>query len=81
MAFFHIPLNGNFHENLCENFFDPFCRTFLTIKSKMKVKMKMEYGKMSPIFEFSVSKLDYVAIFRKTQEKKFLPIFQRHFQV
>ena len=36
MAFFHIPLNGNFHENLCEKFFDPFCRTFLTNRGKNK---------------------------------------------
>ena len=42
--------------------------------------MKMEYGKMSPIFEFSVSKLDYVAIFRKTQEKNFNPFFKGTFR-
>ena len=36
----------------------------------MKMKMK-KYGKMSPIFEFSKSKLGYVAIFMKIREKKF----------
>ena len=36
----------------------------------MKMKMK-KYGKMSSIFEFSISALGYEAIFIKTGEKKF----------
>ena len=34
MAFFNITLNGNFHENLYEKMFKPFCRTFLTNRGK-----------------------------------------------
>ena len=54
---FHIKIRfcGNFHENLGKKIFDPFCRTFWLIKAKMKTGMK-KYGKMSLIFEFSISK-------------------------
>ena len=38
------------------------------------MKMK-KYGKMSPIFEFSISKLGYVVIFMKIWEKKILDSF------
>ena len=41
----------------------------------MKMKMK-KYGEMSSIFELSKSKLGYVAVFLKIQEKKFDPFFK-----
>ena len=44
--------------------FDPFFRTFLTNRGKNENEDE-KYGKMSPIFELSISKLDYVAIFMK----------------
>ena len=50
--------------------FDPFFKTFLTIEGRMRMKMK-KYGKMSSIFEFSTSRLGYVAIFIKIGVKRF----------
>ena len=44
----------------------------------MKMKIK-RFGKMSLIFELSISKLGYVAIFLKIWEKFFLTHFARHF--
>ena len=41
----------------------------------MKMKMK-KYGEMSSIFELSKSKLGYVAVFLKIQEKKFDQFFK-----
>ena len=51
-----IRLYDNFHENQWEKCFRPYCRTFWLIEAKMKMKMK-KYGKVSPIFEFSLSKM------------------------
>ena len=50
-----IRLYDNFHENQWEKCFRPYCRTFWLIEAKMKMKMT-KYGKLSPIFEFSLSK-------------------------
>ena len=44
----------------------------------MKMKMK-KHGKMSPIFEFSISQLSYMAIFMKICGKIFLTHFLRRF--
>ena len=57
--------------------FDPFFKTFWLIEAKMMMKMK-KYEKMSPLFEFFISKLGYVAIFMKIL-KKFLTHLLRHF--
>ena len=45
-------------------FFTQFVGYFLLINTKMKMKMKSN-GKMKPIFQLSISKLGYVAIFMK----------------
>ena len=45
-------------------FFTQFVGYFLLINAKMKMKMKSN-GKMKPIFQLSISKLGYVAIFIK----------------
>ena len=45
-----------------------------------KIKMKMKkLGKMNSIFEFSTSKLGYMAIFMKICPKKNLTYFVGHF--
>ena len=44
----------------------------------MKMKLK-KYGKLSPIVEFSISKLGFMAIFMKIRRKKNLTHFLRHF--
>ena len=44
----------------------------------MKIKMK-KFGKMNSIFEFSISKLGYMAIFMKICAKKILTHFAGHF--
>ena len=40
------------------------------------MNIKIEHGKISPIFGCSISKLDYKAFFRKIQEKIFNPFFK-----
>ena len=42
----------------------------------MTMNIKIEHGKISPIFGCSISKLDYKAFFRKIQEKIFNPFFK-----
>ena len=70
-----IRLNSNFHKDLWKKFFDTFVGYFWLIKAKIKLKMK-KYGKMSSVFEFSMSKLEYVAIFMKILDKIFDPFFK-----
>ena len=65
-----IRLYDNFHENQWEKCFRPYCRTFWLIEAKMKMKMT-KYGKLSPIFEFSLSK-KVMWQFSWKSEKKFL---------
>ena len=50
--------------------FNPFYSTFLTNQGKNEDEDE-KIGKMSPISEFSMSKLGYVAIFMKIQENNF----------
>ena len=64
-----IRLYDNFHENQWEKCFRPYCRTFWLIEAKMKMKMT-KYGKLSPIFEFSLSK-KVMWQFSWKSEKKF----------
>ena len=45
---------------------------------KMKMRMKKS-ERMNLIFEFSVSKVGYMAIFMKIWENKILPIFYKTF--
>ena len=61
-----IRLYVSFHENLRIHFW--------LIEEKMKMKMKA-CGKMSPIFEFFISKLGCKEIFMKIWEKSFWLIF------
>ena len=58
---------GIFIKICAKKFFDPFYRTFLTNQGKNKndENKDKKYGNMSPIFEFSISKLSYVTIFMK----------------
>ena len=49
---------------ICGKNFDPFYRTFLTSRDKNEDEDE-KHGKMSLIFEFSISKLGYVAVFMK----------------
>ena len=69
-----IRLYGNFYENMLKKVLTHFFRHFWLIEGKIKIKMK-KYGKMSSIFEFSISKLRYIGIFKKVWEKTFWPIF------
>ena len=71
---FHIKiwLYRNFHENLWKKFLTNFLGHFRPVEAKMKRK---KCGKMSSIFEFSISKLDYERVFMKMCEKNFWPIF------
>ena len=57
------------------NFFDPFCEPFLINQGKNFEKFR----KMSSIFEFSISKLGYMAIFMKICGKKISTHFVGHF--
>ena len=59
---------GIFIKICAKKFFDPFYRTFLTNQGKNKndENKDKKYGNMSPIFEFSISKLSYVTIFMKS---------------
>ena len=66
-----IRLYGNFDVNLLTRSFDPFLGHFSLIEAKIKVKMK-EYGKMSSIFELSISKLGYMAILMQICEQNVL---------
>ena len=45
------------------------------LMSKMRMKMR-QFGRMNLVFEFSISKLGYVAIFMKIWEKKNDPLFK-----
>ena len=56
-----IRFHGNFHENLRKCFLIQFLSHFWLIEAKIKTRMK-KYWKMSSIFEFSISKLGYMAI-------------------
>ena len=73
-----IRLYGNFHENLRKKFLTHFLNHFSLIKAKTKMKMKKS-GKMNSIFELSISKLGYMAIFMKIFVKKILTHFIGHF--
>ena len=68
-----IRLCGSFPGNLRKKFLTRFLRHFSLIEEKMRMKMK-KYGEMISIFEFSVSKLKYGAVFMKILEKIFWPI-------
>ena len=57
-------------------FFGPFCNPFLTNRDKNEMTM-IKYGKFSSIFEFSISKLEYVT--NENRRKKCLTHFLRHF--
>ena len=57
---------------------DTFQILFWLIQAKRKMKMK-KFEKMISIFEFSISKVCYVAIFMKICAKKILTDFVRHF--
>ena len=54
-----IRLRNCFHENLSKKFFTHFFRHFRLIETKMKMKTK-KFGKMSLIFEFSMSKIAFM---------------------
>ena len=58
--------------------FTHFLNHFWLIEAKMKLKMK-KIGKMIYVFEFSTSKLGYMAIFMKICAKNFLTLFVGHF--
>ena len=77
---FHIRIRlyRNFHENLSKNFLNHFLSHFWLIVAKMKMKIK-KFGKMSAIFELSISKLGYMAIFMKICSKKKIDPFFRTF--
>ena len=70
-----IRLQGKFYENLLKKSLTHVLGHFWLIKAKTKMKMK-KYRKMSSIFEFSTSRLGYVAIFIKIGVKKFWPFFK-----
>lgn len=63
---FHIKIKlyRNFHENLRKIKFDPFLKTFMTNRGKSENEDE-KYGKMSPLFELSISKVSYVELFIK----------------
>ena len=63
-----VRLYGNFHENLWKKNFDQFFRTLLTNRGKNEIEDE-KYEKMNLIFEFSISKLGYVDVFREISEK------------
>ena len=64
----------NFHENL-RKFLTHSLSHFWLIEAKMKMKIK-KFGKMSLIFDLSVSKLGYMAIFIRICLKNFHPFFR-----
>ena len=70
-----IRLYGNFYENMLKKVLTHFFGHFWLIEAKTKMKVK-KYGKMSSIFEFSISKLRYVGIFMKVWEKVFDPFLK-----
>ena len=69
-----IRLCGNFHENIWEKNLTHFLRHFWLIEAKMKMKMK-KIGKISSIFEFSISKLGFKELFMKIWGKSFFSKF------
>ena len=68
-------LYKNFHENLRKQFLTHSLSHFWLIEAKMKMKIK-KFGKMSLIFDLSVSKLGYMAIFIRICLKNFHPFFR-----
>ena len=70
ILYIKIRFYGDFHENQKKKKFDRFFKTFLTNRGKMKMKMK-KFGIINSIFQFSTSKLGYLAIFMKILEKLF----------
>ena len=70
-----IRLYRTFRENLWKKLLTWFLGHFRQIKTKMKMKMK-KCEKLISIFEFSISKSGYVAVFMKIWEKTFDPIFR-----
>ena len=70
-----LTVYGNFHENLRQIFFTLFVSHFWLIKAKNFEKFR----KMSSIFEFSISKLGFMAIFMKICGKKIWTHFVGHF--
>ena len=56
---------GNFYENLKRRILIYFVSHYLTNRSKNKDEDEKFFGKMSSIFEFSISKLGYIEIFTK----------------
>ena len=63
-----VRLYSNFYENLWKKNFDQFFRTLLTNPGKNEIEDE-KYEKMNSIFEFSISKLGYVAVFMEISEK------------
>ena len=70
-----IRLCGNFHENGRKQFLTYCLRHFWLIEAKIKMKIK-KIGKISSIFEFSISKLGSMKLFIKIWEKR---VFLRFF--
>ena len=68
-GFFHIKIRlfDNFHENLQRKNLIHSLKHFWRIKAIMKVQIE-KFGKMSLIYEFSISKLGYMEIFMKIWE-------------
>ena len=68
---FHLKIGLciNFPGNLGKNFVQYF-KIFLTIRGKIKIKMK-KYGQMISIFKFSIPNYGYVAILVKIPENFF----------
>ena len=78
ILYIKIRLCGNFYQNPRKNFLTHLLRPFWLIEAKMKIKKK-KIRKIKSIFEFSISKLGYVAIFMKIVGKNFRPIFLGNF--
>ena len=71
-----IRLYGNFHENRRKTFLTLFLLYFWQIEAKMTMKIKKN-GKISSIFEFSISKLLYTELFIKIWERCFWNLYLR----